>query len=46
MLKDLLGDGASPLDLPVIRGQLSRQLELIIAALEGSTILRTAATGP
>jgi hypothetical protein len=36
MLEDLLGDGASPLYLPVMRGQLSRQLELIIAALEGS----------
>ncbi len=36
MLEDLLGHGGSPLYLPAMRGQLSSQLELIIAALEGS----------
>ena len=36
MLEELLGNGGSPLYLPVMRGQLSRQLELVIAALEGS----------
>jgi hypothetical protein len=35
MLEDLLGDGGSPLYLPARRAELSHELELIIAALEG-----------
>jgi hypothetical protein len=35
MLEDLLGDGGSALYLPVRRAELSHELELIIAALEG-----------
>jgi hypothetical protein len=46
MLEDLLGDGGSPLYLPVTRGQLSRQLELIIAALEGSAYAGALPLGP
>ncbi len=46
MLEDLLGDGGSPLYLPVMRGQLSRQLELIIAALEGSAYAGALPLGP
>jgi hypothetical protein len=35
MLEGLLGDGGSSLYSPVRRGELSHELELIIAALEG-----------
>jgi hypothetical protein len=35
MLGGILGDGGSPLYRPIGRAELSRQLELIIAALEG-----------
>lgn len=35
MLEELLRDGGGPLYSPTWRGALSRELELIIAALEG-----------
>lgn len=35
LLEKLLGEGDSPLYLPISRGDLSHQLRLIIAALEG-----------
>jgi hypothetical protein len=38
MLEDLLSDGGSALYLPVRRAELSHELELIIAALEGGEL--------
>ncbi len=46
LLEDLLGDGGSPLYLPVMRGQLGNQLELIISALEGSEPPELSLPGP